>query len=488
MRISIKLKFSLFLAVLLLLVVAILSILVLRGIRDNQKDQYEQYLSQQAKTANTYLLQRILSEDNKLPEAFLKDKGQSFAEQLEAISGLSLVIYNINGELVSKKVTDTESENIKRTLQYALSNKTAYLTVKDALYYLTPLTIGKEQVGVVQFYYALSEQQTFYHNILRLFLYIGAGLFILSFLLGNFFFGSFAKGIIKLDQMVDQIKDGQYETKILKRRDEIGKLSKGIYAMGGKISRTIQGLEAEQSKLKLAVEKLSFLDKQQKQFIGNVTHEFKTPLTSIKAYLDLLDMYPDDEELLQTATTNIKSETERLYEMVDKVLQLSALEKYDFEQQIEKLSVDEVIKSVLSSLKGKMDKFGISLKVELNEAYIEGDKDSLTIILINLLDNAIKYNQVNGTISVKTYVVNDKVNIEITDTGIGIPMELRDKVFEPFYMVDKNRARESGGAGLGLSLVKKHAEAMGGNVVLLNTGTQGSSFCVTLPVTSMFTI
>lgn len=462
--------------------------LVLRGIRDNQKDQYEQYLSQQAKTANTYLLQRILSEENKLPETFLKDKGQSFAEQLEAISGLSLVIYNKNGELVSKKITDTESKNIKKTLQYALNNKTAYLTVKDAVYYLAPLTIGKEQVGVVQFYYTLSEQQTFYHNILRLFLYIGAGLFILSFLLGNFFFGSFAKGIMKLDLMVDQIKDGQYETKLLKRRDEIGKLSKGIHAMGGQISRTIQGLETEQAKLKLAVEKLSFLDKQQKQFIGNVTHEFKTPLTSIKAYLDLLDMYPDDEELLHTATTNIKSETERLYEMVDKVLQLSALEKYDFEQQLEELSVDEVTKSVLNSLKGKMDKFGISLKTDLNGTYIEGDKDSLTIILINLLDNAIKYNQANGTIFVKTYVANDKVNIEITDTGIGIPIELRDKVFEPFYMVNKNRARESGGAGLGLSLVKKHAEAMGGNVVLLNTGSQGSSFSVTLPAASMFTI
>ena len=488
MRISIKLKFSLFLAVLLLLVVAILSILVLRGIKDNQKDQYEQYLSQQAKTANTYLLQRILSEDNKMPETFLKEKGQSFAEQLEAISGLSLVIYNENGELVSKKITDTESENIKRTLQYALNNKKVYLTVDDALYYLSPLTIGKEQVGVVQFYYSLEEQHNFYHNILRLFLYIGAGLFLLSFLLGNFFFGSFAKGIIKLDRMVDHIKEGQYETTIIKRRDEIGKLSKGIHAMGAQISSTIQGLEAEQDKLKLAVEKLSILDKQQKQFIGNVTHEFKTPLTSIKAYLDLLEMYPDDEELLRTANTNIKSETERLYEMVDKVLQLSALEKYDFEQQLEKLSIKQVIEAVLRSLKGKMDKFGISLNVELKEAFIEGDKDSLTIILINLLDNAIKYNQANGTISVKTYVSNNQVNIEITDTGIGIPLELRDKIFEPFYMVDKNRARESGGAGLGLSLVRKHAEAMGGNVVLLTTGAQGSSFRVTLPAASMFTI
>lgn len=481
MKISIKIKFSLFLAVLLLLVVFFLSLLVLRGIKSNQQNQYEQYLAGQAKTANTYFIQSILSEESKVPQTFLSAKGQKFAEQLELISGLPLVLYDRQGELVSKKVTDTESDNIKKTLGYALNNKTAYLIEGDSLYYLTPLKIGNDQVGVIQFYYSLSEHQAFYNNIRQLFNYIGAGLFILSFFLGNVYYNSFATGIIKLDKMVDKIREGHYETTILKRKDEIGKLSEGIHAMSGQIMRTIQGMEVEQNKLKLAVDKLSLLDKQQKEFIGNVTHEFKTPLTSIKAYIDLLEMYPDDEKLLQTSIANIKSETERLYEMVDKVLQLSSLEKYDFELKFEKLAVKQAIESVLNGLKGRMDKFGIGLDTDLNKAYIEGDKDSLTIVLINLLDNAIKYNKTNGTIFIKTYVSFHQVYIEISDTGIGITKELIHKVFEPFYMVDKNRARESGGAGLGLSLVKKHVELMGGTIVLLNTGIDGTSFRVTFP-------
>jgi signal transduction histidine kinase len=480
-KISIKIKFSLFLAVLLLLVVSFLSLLVLRGIKNNQQNQYEQYLAGQAKTANTYFIQRILSEENKVPQTFLSVKGQEFAEQLELISGLTLVLYDRQGELVSKKVTDTESDNIKKTLGYALNNKTAYLMEGNSLYYLTPLKIGSDQVGVVQFYYSLAEHQAFYNNIRQLFIYIGAGLLVLSFFLGNVYYSSFATGIIKLDKMVDRIREGHYETTILKRRDEIGKLSQGIHAMSGQIMRTIQGMVAEQKKLKLAVDKLSQLDKQQKQFIGNVTHEFKTPLTSIKAYIDLLEMYPDDEKLLQTAIDNIKSETGRLYEMVDKVLQLSAMEKYDFELKFEKLAVKQAIESVLKGLKGRMDKFGINLNTELDEAYIEGDKDSLTIVLINLLDNAIKYNKTNGTIFIKTYVSFHQVYIEISDTGIGIPKELIHKVFEPFYMVDKNRARENGGAGLGLSLAKKHAKSMGGAIFLLNTGIEGTSFRVTFP-------
>jgi len=97
------------------------------------------------------------------------------------------------------------------------------------------------------------------------------------------------------------------------------------------------------------------------------------------------------------------------------------------------------------------------------------------------LDNAIKYNKRNGAIFIKAYVWSHQVYIEISDTGIGIPKELIHKVFEPFYMVDKNRARESGGAGLGLSLAKKHAELMGGTIVLLNTGIEGTSFRVTFP-------
>lgn len=481
MKISIKIKFSLFLAVLLLVVVSFLSLLVLRGIKSNQQNQYEQYLAQQAKTANTYFIQRILAEENKVPQTFLEVKGREFAEQLELISGLSLVLYNRQGELVSKKVTDTESGNIKKTLDYALNNKTAYLTEGDSLYYLAPLSIGKGQVGVVQFYYSLSEHQAFYNNIRGLFLYLGGGLFILSFFLGYLYYNSFAVGIIKLDKMVDRIREGHYETDVLRRKDEIGKLSRGIHEMSGQISKIIQEMEAEQKKLKLAVDKLSLLDQQQKQFIGNVTHEFKTPLTSIKAYIDLLEMYPDDEQLLQTAIANVKSETGRLYEMVDKVLQLSALEKYDFELKFEKLEVKQAVEAVLNSLKGRMNKFGISLNSDLREAYMEGDKDSLTIVLINLLDNAIKYNKANGSIFVKTYVELHQVYIEISDTGIGIPKELVHKVFEPFYTVDKNRARENGGAGLGLSLTKKHAELMGGTVVLLNTGNEGTSFRISFP-------
>ncbi len=481
MRTSIKMKFSIFLAILLLLTVFILSLLVLNGIKKNQQVQYEQNFARQAQIANLYFMQTILAEPNKIPETFLASKGKEFAEQLELISGQPVVLYDWTGTAVNKKITPAEVQNIKRTLEFALNNKTAYLVEKDSLYYLTPLKAGNEQVGVVQFYYSLSGNLEFYNQIRQLFLYIGGGIFLLSFILAYVYFNSFANVIIRLEKTVDRIREGDYETLILKRRDELGRLSEGIHAMSARIRKTIGDMEEEQRKLTLAVNKLSLLDRQQKQFIGNVTHEFKTPLTSIKAYIDLMEMYPEDESLLETAKESIKSETAQLYEMVVKVLQLSALEKYEFEYNREKIEVREMLLAVLNSLKGKFEKFEIKLETGLTEAYVEADKDSLLIVLMNLMDNAIKYNKTGGSISVKNYLENNQVVIEIADTGIGIPEELAAKIFEPFYTVDKNRSRQNGGVGLGLSLAKKHAETQGGSIALAKTDKDGTIFRVTFP-------
>ncbi|MHA7967448.1 sensor histidine kinase [Paenibacillus sp. CAU 1782] len=481
MRISIKIKFSIFLAVLLLLTVVIISALVLEGIKKNQQDQYEVLFAQQAQTANIYFKQMLLSEDHKVPQTFLSQKGREFAAQLELISGQSVVLYDNGGTALNRNTASPFSEGITSTLRFALNNKTAFLVEKDTLYYMAPLRVGGEQIGVVQFNYSLAENTAFYNGIKQLFVYIGSGVFVFSFILAYFYFDSFANSIIRLKRTVNQIREGSFDNEVLKRRDEIGELSEGIHAMSITISDTLRAMEEERRKLTLAVEKLSMLDQRQKQFIGNVTHEFKTPLTSIKAYLDLLDMYPDDNKLLETAKDTIGGETGRLYEMVEKVLQLSALEKYAFEFSREKVDVRGAVLAVLDGLQGKISKFGLTLNTELSEMHAWADRDSLTLVLVNLLDNAIKYNKPGGLISVRNGGLDGIVWIEVSDSGIGIPEELADKVFEPFYTVDKNRARENGGAGLGLSLARQHAEAQGGNVELVQTGSGGTVFRITLP-------
>lgn len=478
---SIKFKFSIFLAVLLLLAVIVLSFLVLNGIKKNQQTQYEAYLAKQAETANLYFVQLSLSEPFLMSEAFLSLSGNELAMQLSQVSGHPTFLYDTTGNKVGGSLADNKALDFKEVLSYALQNKIVYQEVGESLYYFFPLTKSGKQIGVLQLNYSLTENIKFYNYIKKLFIYIGTGVFVISFILGYFYFNSFANGILKLKYMTDRIRQGDYNIEIPSRRDELGKLGEGIYDMSRQILKTIEDMQVEQEKLTLAVNKLTSLEKQQKDFIGNVTHEFKTPLTSVKAHLDLLEMYPDDETLKETARENIKKETERLYEMVDKVLQLSALEKYDFEYSMEKIDVKALIHQVCNSLKGRMDKFGIQLITELDELYIKADKENMVIILINLLDNAIKYNRPQGEIRIKCYEVNTNVYIEISDSGIGIPFETTDKIFEPFYTVDKNRARQTGGAGLGLSLTKKLIEKQGGSIILSETSHNGSTFKICFP-------
>lgn len=483
MRVSIKLKSSMFLAVLLLLTVSILSILVLQGIKNNQQKHYEDFLDQQSKIANLYLRQSYLTENSLEVKEFFHKNGQELSRQLSITSGMHVILYDTEGKELGNSVPLANISDVKDTLKYALTGKTAYEIVESSLCYLSPLYIEDKQIGVVRFNYSLRDGIDFYNNIKRLFYNIGTIIFVLSFIIGYFYFNRLADGILKLKKSSDKIRLGQYNSIVtLKRKDELGELSEGIYYMSNQIEKNITDMKVEQEKLKLAVEKLKLLEKQQKHFIGSITHEFKTPLTVIKAYVDLIEKYSDDPGFINDAKVNIGKETQRLCDMVEKTLHLASLEKFDFEFTSERIEVKDILKDICERMKGKAEKFGLDLYTDLQSANILADREGFTQVITNLLDNAIKYNESDGKIFVKSYIENDKVGIEIKDTGIGIPKEMREKVFEPFYTVNKDRSRQSGGTGLGLSLVKDLVEKQHGTINIMNKEEKGTTFLILFPL------
>jgi signal transduction histidine kinase len=291
-----------------------------------------------------------------------------------------------------------------------------------------------------------------------------------------------------LKKSADSIREGHYIAESpVRRKDELGELGQGIYYMSTSIQQNIEAMHDEQQKLQLAIEKLQALEQQQKQYIGNISHEFKTPLTSIKAYVELLDMYKDDPQLLDDATNNIGKETERLYEMVEKVLHLSALEKYDFENQAEDVEVRALLEDACGRMRGKAEKFALTMELDLQPAIIRSDRESLMHIFINLLDNAIKYNVPGGVIRVRNELrmQERQAVIRIFNSGTPIPEEAQEKIFEPFYTVNKDRARKTGGTGLGLSLVKQFVEKQGGTITLLSNDPkhkEGTTFQLIFPL------
>ncbi|WP_127537421.1 sensor histidine kinase [Paenibacillus illinoisensis] len=489
MRVSIKLKFSVFLAALLILTVVVLSSLVLRGIERNQQSQIEGILSQQTRLVNLNVRQAYYTEAIRLEtDAFLKQNGRRLAQELANSTGLPIALYDMNGTQVGSSITPGESLEIQETLNYALQNKIAYREQGDTLLYAAPLDGPDGQMGAIWMQYSVQSYHEFYARILQLFLWAGIAVVVLSFILGYLFYNRFAVAITKLKKSADSIREGEYITESpVKRKDELGELGQGIYYMSTSIQQNITDMHAEQEKLQLAIKKLQALEQQQKQYIGNISHEFKTPLTSIKAYVELLDMYRDDPQLLEDASSNIGKETERLYEMVEKVLHLSALEKYDFENQAEDVEVGALLEDACGRMRGKAEKFALRMELDIQPAVIRSDRESLMHIFINLLDNAIKYNVPGGIIRVQSEQrpQTREAVIRIFNSGLPIPEEAREKIFEPFYTVNKDRARKTGGTGLGLSLVKQFVEKQGGTITLLPgevNNEEGTTFQLVFPL------
>jgi signal transduction histidine kinase len=479
MRISIRIKSTVFLGTLLLLTVSILSISVLNGIKNNQQQQQETFLNQQIDMSSLFIYQSYATGSFNEMDTFIKSRGQLLANQISKLSGMPVELYNMNGESVGISSAMGKDSDISEILHYGLNNKTAYQISGDWLDYIGPVNLSTGQIAVVHFRYSLRKSIEFYKDIKKYFIYIGSFIFFISFIVAYIFFYNITGGIVKLKKAVDSIKEEDYNfNPFIKRRDELGELSEGISFMSSRIKGDISMLKEERNKLTLAVSKLRNLEQAQKQFIGNITHEFKTPLTVIRAYVDLMEMYPEDRAMVKKAKQNVGNETDRLYEMVEKALQLSELEKYEFEAKKEYLDLGDILEKVCNRMETKAKKFEIEINRKIIPVKVYADEDDINQIFINLIDNAIKYNKIGGQILVRNYTDENYIYVEIIDTGIGIPMEAKEKVFQPFYRVNKELSRQTGGTGLGLSLVKSIIEKQQGNIIIKETSNNGTTFLV----------
>lgn len=233
------------------------------------------------------------------------------------------------------------------------------------------------------------------------------------------------------------------------------------------------------------ITQIRHLENVRSEFVTNVSHELKTPVTALKGFAEtLLDGAMYDEILLKKFLTIIKEESDRLHRLIMDILALSRIEQNPVTENIELVDVDEVIeqsaRTIFEMATGKNIHVSVPEK-NITPVIIETDRDKLQQILINLLSNAINYTPLDGKVEVKLIEHEAEVIIEVTDNGIGIPAKDIDRVFERFYRVDKARSRHSGGTGLGLSIVKHLVENCGGRIEVESQEEIGSTFRVTLP-------
>ncbi|HXX34106.1 MAG TPA: ATP-binding protein [Thermodesulfobacteriota bacterium] len=233
------------------------------------------------------------------------------------------------------------------------------------------------------------------------------------------------------------------------------------------------------------ITRLKQLEKIRQDFVANVSHELRTPLTTIKGYAEtLLDGALKEDQAFQFVQV-IQRHTDRLTKIVEDLLMLSKIETKEFQLKMEMIFLPNLIDDIIDFVRKPAEKKKISLSRHdiPSSLAVRADRSYLEQILINLLDNAIKYTPEGGRVIVSAGEKDSKdVQFSIEDNGIGIPKEDLSRIFERFYRVDKGRSKELGGTGLGLSIVKHLVQAHGGRVWVESQLGKGSTFYFTLPI------
>ncbi len=227
------------------------------------------------------------------------------------------------------------------------------------------------------------------------------------------------------------------------------------------------------------------VEKIKRDFVSNVSHELRTPLANIKGYTEtLLDGAIEDRETARSFLRIIEKHTARMTRLIDDLLILSSLETQEMPISPSSIDMADVVSSVIQGLKKQAEDKGIELSLKLSSPSlpVRADKERMEQVLINLIDNAIKYTPEGGKVKVSACQEDSKIRVDVEDTGIGIPAKDIPRIFERFYRVDKARSRELGGTGLGLAIVKHIILSHRGKVWVTSEVGKGSRFSFTLPV------
>ena len=222
-------------------------------------------------------------------------------------------------------------------------------------------------------------------------------------------------------------------------------------------------------------------EKMRQEFTANVSHELKTPLQSISGYAELLKSGMVKEEDVQQFAERIYSESQRMITLVNDILELSHLDEGMEDMIREDVDLYDVAARAVDSLEEEAATAGVTLELTGESSVINGYAQLLSLIVYNLCENGIKYNNPKGSVKVDINDFRDRAVLTVNDSGIGIPLDQQERVFERFYRVDKSHSKEVGGTGLGLSIVKHAAAIHNGDIHLVSVPKYGTTITITFP-------
>lgn len=338
---------------------------------------------------------------------------------------------------------------------------------QDMLSVTAPINYGYSTGGYVVLHYPMSQVLKSSTDFLNIVYIAALIIFLLSFLILLIFTFSVFLPLKQITRAASEYAAGHFDHKIAihGKNDEIGYLSSTLEYMAGELSKQ---------------------EEAQKEFIANVSHDFRSPLTSIKGYLEAMLDGTIPPELTEKYVHRVISETERLNKLTEGMLTLNSLDTRSTLKR-SNFDINRTIKDVCASNENictKKDiRFELIFEDEVEMVY--ADYGKIQQVLYNLVDNAIKFSYPDSTIYISTVARQRKIFVSVRDTGSGIPKDSIKKIWDRFYKSDSSRGRDRSGTGLGLSIVKEIIQAHGENIDVVSTENVGSEFTFSLPQANM---
>ena len=337
-------------------------------------------------------------------------------------------------------------------------------TQDDSIFVAVPLRRDTRVVGAVYLSQPVRDVTAVLAD-LRARLLISATIsLVLSALVGLVLARAIAQPVRELTRAAHRLAQGDFDYPLnINSSDELGELARAFRAMSGDLERTLQA---------------------RTDLVSNVSHELRTPLTAIKGLIETLrDGAVDDLNARDKFIASIEGETDRLIRLVNDLLILSRADSQALTLHREQFDLTDLARACADELAASVAARRVAVIVDGQPTQVHADHDRIRQVLINLLDNAIRYSPSSGFVRVSVASASDGVTVSVQDRGPGIPATEQARVFERFYRADKARARDVGavGAGLGLSIAQTLVEAHGGQIVLESREGQGTTVRFTLP-------
>jgi signal transduction histidine kinase len=335
---------------------------------------------------------------------------------------------------------------------------------EDTLYVNVPVQHRERLVGAVRVAYSLTQIQQNIGRIQAALLAAGAAYAALIIALTFGLAGSIARPVEALNRSAERFAAGD-----LDHRAEVGG-TREVVALG----QTLNQMAA----------RLHQLEGLRRQYVSNVSHELRTPLAAIRGMAETLLTHGEtDPDLRGRYLPRIVSQTDRLARLASQLLDLAQIESGNLLHRLEPVSVASVLDEVLSTCHEGAEQRGVRLVTDVPESLplVPMDRDRMVQVLLNLVDNALRYTPMGGSVSVAARHGGGELAVSVRDTGKGIPPEHLPHLFERFYRVDPARTSRAGGTGLGLAIVKQIVEAHEGRIDVESTPGVGTTFTVTLP-------